>query len=383
MKFSRLFKPKKEEDFLVLDFGKNSVKGIVYQPKGKEVIIKDFQTEKIDRFGVYDGKDFELEIVKKAGSKVIEKLRVKNEISEFRKILGFSPDIVKAKVFNISFKREKIEERIDEKEKEEIYRFIFKESEKQLFKEEKLRDIQILKRKILKEKISGYGVPSILGFKGKNLDFKVLLVFLPKVHFNFVEFLKKELGLESAAIFHPVEGLVDFLDSRDKNPKIFLDIGAENTLVVFLKEELEFIDQFSIGGYDFTKEISKKLGLRENDAEVLKEDFSKKKLSSKIEKRVEEIILPILNLWEKSFEEKIKDKVKFFVFSGEVYLFGGGGLMPPIKKIITEKLKVEKVKFLLADDLPLRNKTKISFSPQETSSLLLTLSKEIYEKKDY
>jgi len=123
--------------------------------------------------------------------------------------------------------------------------------------------------------------------------------------------------------------------------------------------------------------------LRENDAEVLKEDFSKKKLSSKIEKRVEEIILPILNLWEKSFEEKIKDKVKFFVFSGEVYLFGGGGLMPPIKKIITEKLKVEKVKFLLADDLPLRNKTKISFSPQETSSLLLTLSKEIYEKKDY
>ena len=57
--------------------------------------------------------------------------------------------------------------------------------------------------------------------------------------------------------------------------------------------------------------------------------------------------------------------------------------MPPIKKIITEKLKVEKVKFLLADDLPLRNKTKISFSPQETSSLLLTLSKEIYEKKDY
>ena len=66
MKFLDTLKPKKEEDFLVLDFGRSSVKGIIFQPKGKEVVIKDFQTERIERFGVYDGKKFELEIVKKA-----------------------------------------------------------------------------------------------------------------------------------------------------------------------------------------------------------------------------------------------------------------------------------------------------------------------------
>ena len=372
MNFLKFLKTKKSQDFLAFDFGSDSIKGIIFQPKEKKIVIKDFQVEKIDIYGVFDGKDFRLEVVKKAFDKIIERLGIKNKISEFKKIIGFSPDIVKAKVFDISFKRGKGEEKISEKEKEEIHKSVFKESEKKLFKEES-RGIQILKTKILREKILGYQVPSIFGFKGKDLNFKVLVVFSPKICFSSAESLKKDLNLQKAVIFHKAENLVNFLRAENKTPKIFLDIGAKNTSIAFFEETLEFVDQIPIGGYNFTKRISENLGLRENDAEVLKKDFSKKKLSSKIEKRVQEIILPVLKLWVKNLEEKIKNKIKPFGFCGEIYVFGGGSLLPGIKEIIIKEFEIEKVKFLLPNNLPIENITKISFSSGEISSLLLII----------
>jgi len=379
MTFLKFFKKKKTEDSLVLDFGRSSVKGIVFQARRKKIIIKDFQIEDIDIYGVFDGKDFEVDVVKKATDKVIENLRIKEKFSEIKKIIGFSPDVVKAKVFDISFKREKSKERIDEKEKEEIYTFVFKKSEKELFEEESA-DIQILKRKILEEKISGYQVPSISGFKGKDLSFRILVIFSSKIQFDFINSLKKKLSLEKAEIFHNAENLIDFLGRENKTPRIFLDIGARSTSIYFFQETLESVGQIPVGGYDFTKRISENLGLREDDAEELKKDFSKKKLSPKIEKRVEEIILPVLNFWQKKLEEKIKDRIRLFGFSGEIYLFGGGSLLPLIEKAIKEKFRIDKVKLFSPDNLPLENKTKFSFSSRETSSLLLTLSRNVVKR---
>ena len=72
MSFLNFFKTKKEKDFLVLDFGKGSVKGIIFKRSAKKNKILKFQTEKIERFGVFDGKDFEMDIIKQAADKVIE-----------------------------------------------------------------------------------------------------------------------------------------------------------------------------------------------------------------------------------------------------------------------------------------------------------------------
>lgn len=375
MSFLNFFKIKKEKDFLVLDFGKGSVKGIIFKRSAKKNKILKFQTEKIERFGVFDGKDFEMDIIKQAANKVIENLGVKNKISEFEKILGFSPDIVRAEVFNVSFERKKKEEKITKKEKEKIYESILKDVERKLFRK-KGRNLKILKNKILEKKISNYEVPSILDFKGEKLDFKVLVIFSSKSHFEFLETLKTSLNLKPAEVFHEVEGLVNFLELKnlkDETLKIFIDIGDRNTLVAFFRDNLEFIDYFQVGGYNFTETISRNLGLREADAEILKEDFSKDKLSSKIKDRVSETVSLALGSWRENFQKEIRDKIEPFGFSGKVYLFGGGSLFPLIKKEIEEELKAEKVKFLLPDNLPIKNKTGVSFSARETPSLLLSI----------
>lgn len=369
MNVLKIFKPKEKKDFLVLDFGRSSVKGIIFSPP----IIKNYQVEKIERFGIFDGKDFELDVLKRATTKVIEGLGIKEEIAKFSQIISFSPDILKAEILDLSYTREK-EERIEKKEQEEIYQFIFKKAEEKLsqeFEKDLPGYFKILKKKILEEKVSGYRVSSISNFKGKNLNFKILVIFCPRDYLNFVDSLKISLGLAKAEIYHIVEGLFNLMPS---DSGIFVNIGAKNTLVICFKKQLKFIEDFQIGGADFSKKISETLGLKEDDAENLKKDFSKNKLSVKIKKRLEEIISPLLISWQKKLKEKLESRIKPFDFSQKVYLFGGGSLIPGIKRVLKE-LGVRKINYLLAKNLPLKNKTKISFSAKDTSSLLLTFCK--------
>ncbi|GAI09061.1 unnamed protein product, partial [marine sediment metagenome] len=274
MNLFKIFKPKKSEDFLVLDFGRSSVKGIIFSPP----IIKNYQVEKIERFGVFDGKDFELDVLKRAATKVIDGLGIKDEIARFSQIISFSPDILKAEVFDLSYTREKDKEKIEKKEQEEIYQSIFKKAEEKLskkFEKNLPGHFKILKKKILEEKISGYRVSSISNFKGKNLNFRILVIFCPRDYLSFIDSLKISLGLEKAKIYHIVEGLFDLMLN---NSGIFVNIGAKNTLIVSFKKQLKFIEDFQIGGADFSKKISETLGLKEVDVENLKKDFSKNKL---------------------------------------------------------------------------------------------------------
>lgn len=369
-----IFKIKEQKRFLVLDFGKGSVKGIIFQPCVEKIKILKFQEQRIQRFGVFDGKEFELDVVKKATDKVIKNLEDKEKILNLPKILSFSPDILRAKVFNVSLKRKKKNEKISNKEKEEIYASIFNYAKKELFKEEG-DDVHILKKKIIAKRISGYKVPSILELNGEKLDVKILIIFASKHYFEFLSLLQNELNLIDAEIFHQVESLIKYASSLGNNKnKVFIDIGEKNTLISYFKDEIEFVNDFQIGGYDFTKQLADKLNIRENDARTIKEDFSVGALTSETQENLKQIMLPILDLWQKNFKEAIADKLKFA--SPEIYIFGGTSLFPFIKKAVNKEINRGKISFLLPENLFIYNKTPFKFSAKDTPSLLLTLIKK-------
>jgi len=235
-------------------------------------------------------------------------------------------------------------------------------------------EFEILKKRIIERRISGYRVPVIAGFKGGILDFKVLIVFCKKEYFDYINSLKKSLNLEKGEVFHPIEGLIDYLKSDysafsgAKNRGVFIDMGERTTSVAFFNESLELINTFLIGGYNFTKKISDALGISEKRAETLKEELSKKQLSFEVKSRIQEMTQPILTLWQKQLEERIKGK--------KVYLYGGGSLFPGIKESI-ESLEASEVFYFTPGKPLVKNKTKVRFSPKETSSLLLAFCKRI------
>ncbi len=363
---------KERNKFLLLDFGRKTVRGVIFQLNNSKVKILNFQEEEIQRHSVFDGMDFELDVVKKTTEKIIEKIGIKKEILKLSKILYFSPDILRAEIFDLSIKRQFKDKKIKKEEDRQICEFVFNEAKKKLF-EKQGSQIKILKKKILIEKISGYKVSSILGFKAENLSFKVLIVFCSKSYFDFLEKIKENLNLENSEIFHPIEPLINLINKqflREETTRIFIDIGEKNTLVSFFGKEPEFVVDFPAGGSDFTKELCRIFNFKKDEAEILKENFSEKKLSPETEKKLREIFQPSLNFWLENFRKKIKEKVNVNNLFADFYLFGGGSLLPLFKEELGKEIGLNKVKFLLPSDLPLKNKTKMKFSIKETSSLL-------------
>jgi len=385
MKFFRLFKQKNKE-FLVLDLSPSSVKGLVFEKKEGKNLIKKFARESIERFGVFDGKDFEFEIIKNAVDKVLGNLGIKNRPSQFYGIVGISPSILKIKILKADFKRDRESERISKREQKEIYQDVLKKVESKLFKEIERKkgmiasDFHVFKKLILEEKISGYEVSSIFGLRGKDLTFKVLIIFCQNKYFDLIKKLKETLPLRRFNIFHEAEGLIKVY-KPDENPnRIFVDIGEISTLIFFFGKTLEHVEEIPMGGYDFSRELSKILNLTETEAESLKERISKDQLSAGVKEKIEKFLSPMLDVWLSCLKKKIRGSRRdFYPFSQKIFIFGGGSLLPGIKKSI-EKISSKdsyggqstKVDFLLPDNLALINKTKSHFSVRETPIILLT-----------
>ena len=352
MGFLNLFK-QKEKDYLILDVSTYSIKGLIFSPAQRK--IKGYSCQKIERSGVFNGRDFEFEVIKNSFQKIIKELNFSKRIPNLKAKIIFSPDILKARLIEIHIKREK-EGRIEKKEKEEIYQEVFFRTKREVEKEISQRfnwlaqEIEIVKVEIVEERISGYPVPTILGMKGEDLVFKVLIIFLRKDWSFNLNILRKILPIGEIEICHEVEGLIRYFQELKDSGKIFVDIGQNNTAIFGFKETLEFVEEFQIGGGEFTKLLKEDLGIGEREAEVLKEKFSQKKLSVGVQRKIEGILKKALENWLESFEGIIKER--FPSFAGKILLFGGGSLLPQIKNSI-QNSKILKIKGFEVRAIPL------------------------------
>lgn len=365
-----MFKNKKKIS-LLLDLGTDTLKSLIFQFNDPKIKILNFEEEKIQRYSIFNGESFELDIIRRPLKKITKKFDNKKEFSKIPTHLFFTPHLLRAEILNLSFKRKLKDEKIDKEENKQIQEFILNKSREELFKKQGV-EIEILKKEILIKKIDGYRVSSFLNLNGKNLTFKVLVVFTTKQNFNFIQKIKESLNFKDLKIFHPIEPLINFTKRQFFNEEvfIFIDIGEKNTLIYFFKnKEIEFVSNFNFGGFEFTQELSKILNLKKERAEILKEDFSLKRLSLETEKRLEKILQPILKSWLENLKKEVKQSFNLS-FWPTTYLFGGGSLLPLIKEGLNKELKIKRVKFLLPNELPIENQSKIKFSTKETSSLL-------------
>ena len=76
------------------------------------------------------------------------------------------------------------------------------------------------------------------GFKGRDLDFRILVTFLPKYYLSDLEKIIKALKLRNLKMINLAEGLPEILNN-EKSEGIFLDIGGDLTQI-FLISRGEF-----------------------------------------------------------------------------------------------------------------------------------------------
>ena len=423
-----LFKKEKAEIFLGLDIGTEAVKAIIFSfsgKKDKKITILGNSFSYFDSYGIFNSKDFEADVIKKTISKTIEetKSKVNQKPSEAKPsesedegkpergklhrlpseakpseaadetksqrppnltLLGLPADILKGRIVFQSFKRENSQSMIiDKKEKEVIYQKILSKTQNeisQIFAGESgilPKDIHFINLKILEIKIDGYAVPAIQGYDGKNLDFRILAIFLPKYYLESIKKIIQGLIPGGLEILNLAEVLPYFFRNRVADG-IFLDVGGNLTQIFLVNNgKLNKVDEFQIGGETFSQTLSQSLGLEISEARALKENYSKGELSEEgVRKRVREIFSQSLEEWFKNLKLKLKTHS---LLPSTFFLFGGGSQLPEIQEILEEGdwegfsfFTPPKVKFIYPKDFRnIEDITKKLNSPQDVPLLLI------------
>ena len=410
-------KRKKAETTVLIDVGTETVKSLLFEERGQEIKILGSSLEYFDRYGIFDSRDFETDVLKKAISRAIQNLGGQMNESVTRAlakgedersssttralakggdegklrrrqtssiILGLPAHILKARVIRQSFLREESKKIIiDEKEEKEIFQEVLEKAKRnicQIYSEQSgilPEDIQFINLKILEIKIDGYRVPAIQKYEGKTLDFIILATFLPSHYLKKIKNIVESLGLTIKAVIQNAQGLNFYIDKT--TDKIFLDIGGTITQIFLVKDGvLEKIDEFPIGGQIFSKAISEKLGLREAEARILKERYSKRELSKESSERIKEIIWFPSQVWFRNLKLKLKEMTARHPIPLNIILFGGGSQLPDVQDIlkngdwesVSSGGKFEVQIFCPKEKIP--EGIKILNSPQEISLLLMS-----------
>lgn len=386
LKFS---KKKKEKTFLVLDVGSETVKALIFKTDNGRIFILKSALEYFDEFesGFGDGIFLEKAILRKTILEVISRVLDKIDEKPRYLFLGLTPIIFKERIIRRDFVRKYPQEVIQKEEKAEIYREVFGASSREILKEGfLLRDLHFVVQKILEVEIDGYSAPTIENYRGRKVNFKILSAFLPLSYFKEIEdILQKIHFLKNRKIVPLSDSITSFVSffaslTQEKSDEIFINIGGKITQIFLLRTgRLEKIDEFKIGGAIFSEFLSEKLGLRKQEARVLKERYAKGELSQESTERIKEILSFPCQTWFSAFKLKLGEMVESRLLPSRIGIFGGGSRLPEIKEVL-EKGNWDNFSFSgnrevksisLGNFKKIEDLTKKLNDPQFTSSFLI------------
>jgi len=388
MKFP-FVKKTKEEKFLALDFSYEYVFAALFSKRKGEKVIEKVAVQPIEKIGVFEYRDFNFEVVKSAVDKIIAKFKIKKKLPKINVIASFPSDELLLETVDVSVKRDKSveNEKISESQASQIYEQVKqKVREKVLDKARRIKsgfyseDIRIIKEKILEEKILGYNVSSIVGFRGGSLNFKVLVVFCSAHHFNFIEKLKNALFIKKIGIYHKVEGLSNFVKAYSDSPEIFIEVEEKNTNVFLFKKNLQSILSFNLGTFAFSDALSKNLNLTTKERQEIEQRFFLKDLSESSLERIRDIISLPLKEWSGKLSSLVLKNAQSFNFScRKIFLFSEQNYLEEVKNsieksdLVSKLSQLEKIFYLLPNDLKIKVKGKNNLAANFTPLFLLVL----------
>jgi len=371
------FLKKKDKPFLVLDIGTEAVKSLIVR-KDSKIRILGSGISYIEEEG-YFGKsipagDLEIETIKRAIENSVKEasisampfLKKGEKLENLEVLLSLNPKKLRAQVLEEVSIREEKEKKIKKSEKKAILQNVLESAKKDTFKVglNKLgflaEDIEIVYLEVLNREIEGYSIPNILGCQGKDLIFKILVVFGPKSYIDGIKKILNDLDLKVLKIVHLSQAIKSIFNKKNQDG-IFFDVGGEITQMFLLDRGiLNKVELFERGGDDFTESIFSELNLSKRDARILKERYSNKSLDPETALRIKKTLSSEKELWRKTIEKYQKSLV---------FLFGGSVSLPEIKDVLENKKIVCIKNFKQIEDLSKKTKEP-QFIPVILTSLL-------------
>ena len=336
------------ENILALDIGTEWLKSVLFTIEDLGIDVKKVarveQQQHAMKSGVIKNLDTVLENCRLAISELNDRLAQDQYPKNV--VMGIAGEYIQGVSIVVNYQREEnYENEVTEKEEKKILMQIedkIKDSGKEDLSQRvglTSEDIEILHITQTGIEIGGMPVESLVGYKGKDVKLHFYASFAPKTYTEALKKVASELKMNPLGIVsEPFAVARAFAGSKNREfSAIFIDIGGGTTdIAVVEKGNVVETKMFAFGGRTFTKEIAKTLSLDYRYAEQRKIKYSNRSLKKELARDIQKIMYPVAKLWMKTLKSAFLYCDDISSFPTQIYLCGGGALLPEIKEVMLE-----------------------------------------------
>ncbi|MBL7156127.1 MAG: hypothetical protein ISS87_00800 [Candidatus Pacebacteria bacterium] len=366
---------KKRNNIGILDIRSESVKFLIIKKIQDQYNVLGAGTSRYKRFGVFDTREFEVDVIKSSIKNAVDQAEKQADIKVKKIILGLSSHIFKAKISRQIFNRKDLQVEINKYEKSEILKTVFSNAQKNILNDFNIKSgitpdqIVFLSENTLNTKIKGYKTSEILKIKAKEIEFDILMCFLPKNYFENIKKIVKNFNFEILKTIHKSQGFIKWLKKYQNG--LFLDIGEDFTQIFLVKNGiLKKISEFKYGAGNFSEELCNNFGILYNEAIELKAKYEKLALTEQLRKRIKSIFKQEAQNWLFLLEKELNSQSYF----ENIFCFGKGYNIFEIKEALENRYNLKIKKLKIKDLLNVKINQKQEISDDYFSSLILAYS---------
>ncbi len=336
------------KNVIALDIGTEKLKSILFSMDSTGINIKKIsridQQQNAMKSGIITNLDTVLENCRLSIAELTNRLP-DEELPQYV-VMGIAGEYIQGVSIVINYQREEnFDTEVTQKEQNNIIKQIKEKIEvngkQDLSQRTGLHseDIEILHITKTGLEIGGMPVDSLVGYKGRDVKLNFYASFAPKTYVEALRKVAQELHLGILGIVsQPFAVARSFNGSSSKDfSAIFIDIGGGTSdIAVVDRGNIVETKMFAFGGRTFTKELTNVLSLDYRHAEQRKIKYSEKDLNKDLAREVQKIMYPVAKLWMKTLKTAFYSCDDVDTFPGQIYLCGGGALLPEIKEVMLE-----------------------------------------------
>lgn len=336
------------DNIVALDIGTEQLKSILFSINDLGIEVKKIsrveQQQHAMKSGIIKNLDTVLENCRLAISELTD--RLPEEQFPKNVVMGIAGEYIQGVSIVVNYQREEnYEKEVTEKEEGRILSQIRHKIEASGKEDLSQRigltndDIEILHITQTGLEIGGMPVDSLVGYKGRDVRLHFYASFAPRTYTEALKKVASEIQLNVLGIVsQPFAVARAYSGSSNRDfSAIFIDIGGGTTdIAVVEKGNVVETKMFAFGGRTFTKEIAKMLDLEYRYAEQRKIKYSQKTLNKELSRDVQKIVYPVAKLWMKTLKSALSYCDDISSFPTQIYLCGGGSLLPEMKEVMLE-----------------------------------------------
>lgn len=342
--FSRFGWGERDDLLLALDIGTEVVKALVFRVDHKsrtgQVIGVGRTAQRVGN--MQSGAVSDINGVIQSAREAIELAKEHARVKHVEKsIIGVAGELVKGTTTTVHYERVNPEVKIGLQELKMIISKVqgkaYERIKKQLAWETDQEDIEVklINAALVDVRIDGYRVVNPFNFQGRDVSMSVFNAYAPMVHLGALQTIADELDLDLLSIVaepYAVARSVEVEDMLDFSA-IFIDIGGGTTDIAVVRNGgLEGTKMFALGGRAFTKRIAGEYGIKYEQAEQMKLDYSAKRLKPEDMERIATLFADDCRVWLGGVELSLLEFAETDFLPAKIYLCGGGSALPEIKQ---------------------------------------------------